>query len=139
MSHMTTLKLEMTDRNCLEEALKNMGCKFSTGRVRGYGGSRHRTADISVDMGRYDLGFFKNDPKDEKEPFQVTGDMYEIFSRHNGNGSREQWFGKLLQQYTLVKDRKAISRRGLSRYTKERTMNDGTVELKITLTNGLPW
>jgi hypothetical protein len=64
MSHFTTVQTKINDLVALKKALDQLGWKYKTAQegveVRGYRGQT-MNAEISIDMGKYDIGVVKNE------------------------------------------------------------------------------
>lgn len=123
MSHFTTLKTKMVEREPLERALTDLGYRYETGNVeiRGYGGNR-TGVEIKVptaDAG-YDLGF------------RNTGGAYELVADWWGitGIDRDALLPRLHQRYAYHATRAKLAEQGFE-LADEQVERDGRIHLLL--------
>ncbi len=129
MSHFTKCALKVTNLVALKRALAEMGLTFSEAEVgqhvyvRGYKGAKEN-ADVVVNMGKYDIGFVKQ----EDGTYQMVADWWGI--EVTGHGTQEEFEEKVNQQYAYQRVVIACEEQG---YTMEETKTEETGTISVTL------
>jgi hypothetical protein len=83
MTHFSTLRTEITDREIIKAALKDLGFTFKVDAdVRGYHGQRVRADIVVVLEGEFDLGF----SQDPDGSIVLIADLWGVAQKHNKTG-----------------------------------------------------
>ena len=124
MSHFTTIKIAITDKEGLITALKNMGFeKIVTNKaiIRGYRGNKQQV-DILVQLsGDYDFSFIK-----DKDSYQIVADWWGIAIAHP-EINQQNLINNLNQQYTLEVTTRELKNKGFS--ISHEKMPDGSLRI----------
>lgn len=129
MSHFTKCNLKITNLVALRRALEDLGHTFRTAEteqgveVRGYKGQK-LAAEISIDMGRYDVGVVKQ----ADGSYQLVADWWGI---ETTRGTQEKEFvEELTQKYAYQQVVMTCEEQG---YNMEETKNeeDGTISVTM--------
>jgi hypothetical protein len=127
MSHFTKCDLKITNLVALKRALEDLKWKFSEAQaeqsatVRGWKGQK-LSAEISIDMGKYDVGVVKN----ADGTFDLVADWWGV---ETTNGITEKEFSEQLnQRYAYQRVVMACEQQG---YTMEEQKDeeDGSIKL----------
>jgi hypothetical protein len=129
MSHFTKCALKMTNLQAIKKALADMQLKFTEAEqgqsveVRGYRGDKLK-AEISIDMGRYDVGVVKG----ENNTYEVTADWWGVETTKGV--SEAEFQDQLAQRYQYHNVKQACEEKG---YTVEEEVNeeDGSIRLVV--------
>lgn len=112
MSHFTRIKTQMVEKECLTQALKDLGYVWKEGSVeiRGFGGQRTRVEiKVATKSPGYDIGFRK------------AGDTYEVVADWWGvrdiNG--EQFLQQVMQRYAYHAARAKLEEQGFTLVSEE--------------------
>lgn len=113
MSHLTRIETEISDMECLEKALKDLGHSIQKGGEISYHGDKEK-----VEIKAGGIGFKKQ--KDGK---------YQIIKEWGSSGDRE--VNKIKQRYAFHKTIKEVNKsRKFS--VRHRTLDNGSIELDLT-------
>ena len=130
MSHFTTIKTKIQDKECLIEALRKINTGFSqiveNNPIKGYQG-RRRQGDVVVKTGKaFDVGFIKG--KDGS--YQMVADWWGI--RRDGvlKGNHQEFLNDVQKEYTVSKVIKTVSKRGF-RVQSQRVTPTGEIKLLV--------
>ena len=130
MSHFTTIKTKIQDKECLIEALRKVTTGFSqiveNIPIKGYQG-RRRQGDVVVKTGKaFDVGFIKG--KDGS--YQMVADWWGI--RRDGvlKGNHQEFLNDVQKEYTVSKVIKTVSKRGF-RVQSQRVTPTGEIKLLV--------
>ncbi|HKA87191.1 MAG TPA: DUF1257 domain-containing protein [Haliangiales bacterium] len=129
MSHFTKCDLKITNLAALKRALDDLGLSYRTAEteagveVRGYKGAK-MSAEISVDMGKYDIGVVKN----ADGTYEMVADWWGI--EVTKAVTETEFVEELNQRYAYQRVVMACEEQG---YTLEETKNeeDGTIQLQM--------
>lgn len=127
MSHFTTVATKINDLNCLMKALAKLNLKYTHDEqgatVKGYRGQTSK-AEISIHMGRYDIGVVKN----EDGTYGLQADWWGI---ETTVGKTEQEFvDELNREYAYQKVVVACEEQGYQ--IQEQTVGeDGSIKLSV--------
>lgn len=127
MSHFTTVATKINDLNCLMKALAKLNLKYTHDEqgatVKGYRGQTSK-AEISIHMGRYDIGVVKN----EDGTYGLQADWWGI---ETTVGKTEQEFvDELNREYAYQKVVVACEEQGYQ--IQEQTVaEDGSIKLSV--------
>lgn len=127
MSHFTTVATKINDLNCLMKALAKLNLKYTYDEqgatVKGYRGQTSK-AEISIHMGRYDIGVVKN----EDGTYGLQADWWGI---ETTVGKTEQEFvDELNREYAYQKVVVACEEQGYQ--IQEQTVaEDGSIKLSV--------
>lgn len=121
MSHFTTLKTSLVEREYLVQALRDLGYQPETGavEVRGYGGNRTRVEiKIGTSNPGYDIGFRK------------VGGTYEMVADWWGirDVSQDAFLRLLSQRYAYHATRAKLQEQGFD-LVREEVRQDGQIHL----------
>lgn len=120
MSHFSTIKTKLSDKNYLLQALRELGCRPEEGPVpvRGYGGSRSMVdIRIASKASGYDVGFRKEGPH-----YVCVADWFGV------RGIEQQPFlQKLTQRYASIAVKDELAEQGFS--VAEEKQVDGHIHL----------
>lgn len=129
MSHFTKCDLKITSIEALKRALAAKDYKFTEAKneqgveVRGYKGQK-LNAELSIDMGKYDIGVVKQ----QDGTYEIIADWWGV---ETTRGTTEQEFvEEVNQQYAYQRVVMACEEQG---YTLEETTNaeDGKIQLTV--------
>jgi hypothetical protein len=129
MSHFTKCDLKITNLVALKRALADLGHTFTEAKdevgvvVRGYKGQK-LNAEVSIDMGKYDIGVVKQ----QDGTYELVADWWGI---ETTRGTQEKEFvEELNQKYAYQRVVMACEEQG---YTLEETKNeeDGRIALTV--------
>jgi Protein of unknown function (DUF1257) len=130
MSHFTKVQTQINDLVALKKALDQLGWKYRVAEegqevvVRGYKGQT-TTAELCVDMGKYDIGVVKN----AEGSYELVSDWWGI---ETTKGLTEQEIVKELnQKYAYQKVVMAVEEAGYTVDTNN-VAADGTVKLNVS-------
>src|SRR5262245_35529524 len=96
MSHFTKCEMKITNLVALKRALEDLNLKFGEAKneqgveVRGWKGQK-LSAEMSIDMGQYDIGVVKN----ENGTYDLVADWWGVETTH---GATEKEFSEQLNQ-----------------------------------------
>jgi hypothetical protein len=129
MSHFTKCALKMTNLAALKRALADLRVTFreaehgQTVGVRGYRGDQLQ-AQISIDMGRYDVGVVGN----PEGTYDLVADWWGVETTKGV--SEEEFKNQLSQRYQYHNVKQACEDKG---YTVEEEVNeeDGSIRLVV--------
>ena len=129
MSHFTKCDLKITNLEALKRALAARDYKFTEAQneqgveVRGYKGQK-LNAELSIDMGKYDIGVVKQ----QDGTYEIVADWWGV---ETTRGTTEKEFvEEVNQQYAYQRVVMACEEQG---YTMEETKNaeDGKIQLTV--------
>ncbi len=129
MSHFTKCELKVTNLAALKKALADLNLEFKSAEndqqveVRGWRGQKLE-AEMSIDMGKYDVGVVKTQEGD----YELTADWWGI---ETTKGVTEKEFrDQLSQRYQYHNVLQAVEGKG---YSLEEEVNeeDGTIQLVV--------
>jgi hypothetical protein len=129
MSHFTKCDLKITNLEALKRALAARDYKFTEAsneqgvEVRGYKGQK-LNAELSIDMGKYDIGVVKQ----QDGTYEIVADWWGV---ETTRGTTEKEFvEEVNQQYAYQRVVMACEEQG---YTMEETKNseDGKISLTV--------
>jgi hypothetical protein len=129
MSHFTKCELKITNLVALKKALADMGLNFTEAtaeqqaEVRGYKGAK-LNAELSVDMGKYDIGVVKQ----EDGTYQMVADWWGI--EVTGHGTQQEFEEVVNQKYAYQRVVLACEEQG---YTMEEVKNEETGQIQVTM------
>jgi hypothetical protein len=133
MSRYQENEVEFFDRDCLMEALTEMGLSFAEHQelteLEDYMGRKRKDTKAHIIVPRSNwAGSAVNDTGFEyKEDGSVVCHADEFFTRH---GHREKFLNPLTQRYAELKTKKTSARMRL-RVSGEETLEDGTRRLRL--------
>ncbi|MEI6830240.1 MAG: DUF1257 domain-containing protein [Synechococcaceae cyanobacterium ELA445] len=130
MSHFSTVKTELRDRQALVEALRDLGHVPSEGQrpVRGYRGQTV-LADLTLPQNEGgDIGFRWNEASGS---FELVTDL-ELWKQQV---PVERFLAQLTQRYALRSILAASSREGFQ-VSEQTQLQDGSIELVVTRWDG---
>lgn len=111
MSHFSTIQINITDKEGLLEALKNLGYETvitTNAIVRGYRGNAQKV-DILVPLrGDYDFGFLL-----EGGVYHLVADWWGVAKAHQAI-TEQKLVNNLNQQYTLAVTTKELKQKGFT-------------------------
>ena len=127
MSHFTKCEMKITNLAALQRALADLKLNYKTAEqeqgveVRGWKGQK-MNAEISIDMGKYDIGVVKN----ENGTYDMVADWWGIETTHGA--TEKELSEQINQRYAYQRVVMACEEQG---YTMEEQKNeeDGTIEL----------
>jgi hypothetical protein len=128
MSHFTKCDLKITNLVALKRALADMELNFKEAQneqqvvVRGWKGAT-LDAEVSVDMGKYDIGVVKQ----QDGTYELVADWWGI--EVTGHGTKEEFEEKLNQRYAYQRVVMACEEQG---YTMEEK-NEETGEIQLVM------
>jgi hypothetical protein len=127
VSHFTKCETKITQLAALMTALDELGLKYVTAEqgvvVRGYQGQTIK-AELSINMGKYDIGVVKA----ENGTYEFVADWWGV---ETTNGKTEAEFSQEVnQKYAYVRVVEACKTAGYSLDTSQ-TKEDGTVQLNV--------
>jgi len=129
MSHFTKCDLKITNLVALKRALADLGHTFAEAtaersvEVRGYKGQK-LNADISIDMGKYDIGVVKQ----ADGTYEIVADWWGV---ETTRGTTEKEFvEELNQKYAYQRVVIACEEQG---YTLEETVNQEDGKIALTM------
>jgi len=119
MSHFSTIKVKIKDKELLVDALKNLGFNIIVGDqvCRGY---RTNKVDVEILIRRengYDIGF-----KKDKDSYVVVADWWGI-----KDIEQDKLIDNLTQMYSILVTKTELRRKGFS--VSEEKLSNGTVRL----------
>ena len=123
MSHFTTIKTQMTEKEPLLQALKDMGYLPQDGgvEVRGYLGNRtHVEIKVPTKNPEYDIGFRK-----VGSTYQCVADWYGLREIDQG-----KFFQQLTQRYAYHAARAKLEAQGFT-LASEEVHEDGRIHLVL--------
>lgn len=127
MSHFSTIKTKILDKECLVEALRKLYPGFSIQEnvpIKGYGG-RKRQGEVVIKTERaYDIGFVK----DSSGSFHCVTDWYGAARSVKKN--QKQFLDELQKEYAVSKVIKTVSKRGF-RVQSQRVTPTGEIKLLV--------
>ncbi len=124
ISHFTTIKTKITDKECLIEALQNLNYVVKENvPIRGYSG-RKRHGDVVVKTGQsYDVGFIKN-----TDSFSLVADWYG--ATRAVQRSQQDFLQVVQKEYATQKVVNAVTQKGY-RIQSRRTTKTGEIKLVV--------
>ena len=129
MSHFTKCDLKITNLVALKRALADLGHTFTEAKdeagvvVRGYKGAK-LNAEVSIDMGKYDIGVVKQ----QDGTYELVADWWGI---ETTRGTQEKEFvEELNQKYAYQRVVMACEDQG---YTLEETKNEEDGKISLTV------
>src|SRR6185369_10335749 len=128
MSHFTKVETKINDLVALRKALDQLGWKYQHAEagveVRGYRGQTMK-AELSIDMGKYDVGVVKT----EAGTYELVADWWGV---ETTRGLTEQEVAKEInQKYAYQRVVAAVEAEGYSIDTNQ-VAADGTVQLNVS-------
>jgi len=128
MSHFTKVQTQINDLVCLKKALDQLGWKWKHDEagvvVRGWKGATMK-AEMSIDMGKYDVAVVKN----ENGSYELVADWWGI---ETTRGVTEQDFAKELNaKYAYQKVVAAVEDAGYQ-IDENSVQKDGSVKLSVS-------
>jgi hypothetical protein len=132
MSHFTKVQTQITDLVCLKKALEQLGWKYKTAEqsaeagvvVRGWKGAT-MTAEMAIDMGKYDIGVVKT----AEGGYELVADWWGI---ETTRGDTEAELVKELNaKYAYQKVVTAVEEAGYT-IDENAVQKDGTVKLSVS-------
>lgn len=130
MSHFTTVATKITNLTCLLRALDRLKLKYQVAQegqgvlVRGWKGQTTK-AEVSIDMGKYDIGVVRN----EDGTYTLVADWWGI---EVSRGKTEQEVvDELNREYAYQTVLLACESQGY-RIDEETVAEDGTVKLSVS-------
>jgi hypothetical protein len=128
MSHFTKVETKINDLVALKKALDQLGWKYRAAEegveVRGYRGQTMQ-AEISIDMGKYDIGVVKT----EGGTYELVADWWGV---ETTRGLTEQEVAKEInQKYAYQRVVAAVEAEGYTVDTNQ-VSADGTVQLNVS-------
>ena len=127
MSHFTKVATKITNLTTLKKALDQLGWKYTANEegcvVRGYRGQTMK-AEISIDMGKYDIGVVEN----QDGTYDITADWWGVETTKGV--SEEEFKHQLSQRYQYHNVKQACEDKG---YAVEEEVNeeDGSIRLVV--------
>ncbi|BAY82597.1 hypothetical protein NIES267_20800 [Calothrix parasitica NIES-267] len=131
MSHFTSIKTQIKDRDALVKALNDVGLKNlevheTPQGLYGYQGDvRPETAEIIIR--RKDVGSSSNDIGFK---LQDDGQYQAIISEYDRHRYNEQWLGKVMQRYGYYTLKASAEEHGFT-IEEDEVMEDGTVRVVV--------
>ncbi len=129
MSHFTKCDLKITNLVALKRALADLGYTFAEAKnevgveVRGYKGQK-LNAELSIDMGKYDIGVVKQ----ADGTYEIVADWWGV---ETTRGVTEQEFvEEVNQKYAYQRVVIACEEQG---YTLEETKNEEDGKIQLTM------
>jgi hypothetical protein len=129
MSHFTKCDLKITNLVALKRALEDLGHTFTEAQneqqvvVRGWKGAK-MNAEISIDMGKYDIGVVKN----ADGTYEMVADWWGI---ETTRGTQEKEFvEEVNQRYAYQRVVMACEEQG---YNLEETKNEESGAIQLTM------
>ncbi len=128
MSHFTTVATKITNLECLLRALKKLEMNYTTAEegvvVRGWRGQTS-LAEISINMGRYDIGVVKN----QDGTYGLFADWWGI---ETTSGKTEQnVVDEISREYAYQTVVLACEEQGY-RIDEQAVSEDGTIKLSVS-------
>ena len=127
MSHFTRVQTVIRDQALLEEALRQLHCRFQAGErvlVRGYQGNQE-SAQVVIDTGsEYDIGF----QRQADQSFAVCADWWGV--RNNTKLREESFLQELNRTYALLAVKRQVIEQGLI-IEEENVLPNGEIELVV--------
>jgi hypothetical protein len=130
VSHFTTIKTKINDKECLIEALRKIDTGSSqieeNAPIKGYRGQR-RNGDVVVKTGRsFDVGFIK----ESDGSYQMVADWWGV--RRDGmlKGNHLDFLNDVQKEYTVSKVIKTVAKRGF-RVQSQRVTPTGEIKLLV--------
>jgi hypothetical protein len=130
VSHFTTIKTKIKDKECLIEALRKINTGSSqieeNASIKGYRG-RRRNGDVVVKTGRsFDVGFIK----ESDGSYQMVADWWGV--RRDGmlKGNHLDFLNDVQKEYTVSKVIKTVTKRGF-RVQSQRVTPTGEIKLLV--------
>ena len=132
MSHFTKVETKINDLVALKKALDQLGWKYKHAvegvEVRGYRGQTMK-AELSIDMGKYDIGVVKT----ESGNYELVADWWGV---ETTKGLTEQEVAKEInQKYAYQRVVAAVEAEGYTIDTNQ-VAADGTVQLAVSKWGG---
>jgi len=126
MSHFSTVRTELRDRDSLMAALRDLGLDPQAGpaSVRGYRGQQTAADVVCIEDGVSDIGFRWNS---EAGHYDLVTDL-EIWNRP---APIERFLSQLHQRYALQAILAGTASEGFQ-VAEQRTSQDGSIELVVT-------
>jgi hypothetical protein len=125
LSHFTTIRAKIVDKECLIEALRKLYSDFSVHEnvpIKGYRG-RKRQGDVVLKTHRaYDVGFIK----DPSGTYLCVADWYGAARAVNRN--HKQFLNNLQKEYAVSKVIKTVTKKG---FRVQSRMTSQTGEIKL--------
>ena len=120
MSHFTTIKIQITDREVLLASLSDLGYKVEQNtQVRGYQGI-HTTAELVIRQANgYDLGF-----RQREDGYELVADLWGAGINH------KTFLDQITQKYAHRKLLKTAEVEGFQ-IEAEEVLEDGTVRVVV--------
>ncbi|MEQ8190778.1 MAG: DUF1257 domain-containing protein [Candidatus Eremiobacterota bacterium] len=109
MSHFTTVKTKITDRECVKKAIKELGYNYSDARaeIKGYQDKKVK-ADIAVKTGTsYDIGIVWNG-----ETCDIVADWWGV--EQSSSIKQKNFIQAITQKYACLKTKEVLSRQGFT-------------------------
>ena len=127
MSHFTKIATQVTDLECLKQALDDLGYGFtaSKGEVKGHGKQR-RQADLVVKLPstQYNIGFAKT----SEGAYDLVADWWGV--ENETNVRQEPFVQQLKRKYAYHKVKSELKVRGLT-IAEEQVEADQSVKLLV--------
>lgn len=120
MSHFTTVKTKITEKEILKKTLLDLGYKIGENDiVRGYSGIK-TIADIVIKKdNKYDIGF------------KYNGNTYDLVADFYGTDEKEdQFVNKVTQRYSVNLVLEESNNNGFN-VSQQEVMSDGTIKVVV--------
>ena len=130
MSHFTKVQTQINDLVALKKALDQLGWKYRVAEneqqvvVRGYKGQT-TTAELCIDMGKYDIGVVKN----ENGNYELVSDWWGVETTRGM--TEEEIVKEINQKYAYQRVVMAVEEAGYTVDTNN-VAADGTVKLNVS-------
>lgn len=122
MSHFTTIKTKIIDKEYLKKALTDLGYSYQEGNLQIHGYQGHTPVEIKIPTQNsgYDIGFRQNN-----QVYEVVADWWGI-----KNIDRQQFLLDINQRYAYHAARNKLEERGFSLVTEE-VQQEGKIHLVL--------
>jgi hypothetical protein len=122
MSHFTTIKTKIVNKDYLKKALTDLGYSYQEGNVKisGYQGATAVEIKIPTQNVGYDIGFRQNN-----QVYEVVADWWGI-----RNINPEQFLQNINQRYAYHAAREQLEEQGFSLVTEE-VQQEGRIHLVL--------
>ena len=127
MSHFTTVKTCIRDRECLKMALDDLRLQYEEGDlwVNNFTGRQERVS-LMIPTGRYGIGF-----KEEAGEYQITADWWGV--EQEAGLAQEETINHISQRYAyhkLMKEKNKLTQKGFL-LAKEEVTEDNVVVVTL--------
>ena len=128
MSHFTTVVTKINDLTCLLRALDKLNLKYTHSEekveVRGWRGQKSQ-AEVSINMGRYDIGVVKN----EDGTYGLVADWWGVET--TTGKSEKEVVDEINREYAYQKVVVACEAQGY-KIDEQSVQEDGTIKLSVS-------